>query len=100
MIMNNVELRDGTVYITVRDLEGDGSKAGKFFVNGHSAEGGFQSQSNNHRYNHKRTARVMGKRLAAKLGVPYRQDLEYTGSNYPKDQTPVGSTTGEAGAVV
>lgn len=79
-----ITLEDNTAYFTVRDINGDGAKEGKFFINGHSAEGGFQTQSNNHRYNHKRTARVMGKKLAERLGVPYRQDLEYTGSRYPK----------------
>lgn len=98
--MSTVTKDTNTAYITVRDLDGSGSKAGKFFVNGHAIFGGFQTQSNNHRYNHKRTARVVGKRLALRLGVPYRQDLEYNGSDYPKDQTPVGATTGEAGAVL
>ena len=79
-----ITLDDNTAYFTVRDLNGDGAKAGKFFINGHSAGGGFQSQSSNHRYNHKRTARVMAKRLAGRLGVPYRQDLEYVGVEYPK----------------
>jgi hypothetical protein len=96
---NKITLENNTAYFSVRDINGDGANKGKFFINGHATIGGFQTQSNNHQYNHKRTARVMAKRLAARLGVPYRQDLEYMGDGYPKDQTVV-AIDGSAGAVV
>jgi hypothetical protein len=77
------------LYVTIRDYHGKGSKDGCFFVNCHSYEGGMVQESNNFEYRQKRTARRIAKRLAAKMGYEYRQDMEYTHSHLPGVTAPL-----------
>ena len=65
------------MYVTVRTLEWG------FFVNQHNDDGS-RGSFGKHSYNHKRSARRAAKALAAKLVIPYRQDLEYSGDEAPK----------------
>lgn len=78
-------------YVTIRDYFGDGSKDGTFYVNCHRYEGGNYLESNCFAYKQKRTARRIAKRLAAKMGYEYRQDMEYTGSNFPSMIAPLAA---------
>ena len=82
-------------YVTVRDPGAAGSKDGSFFINVHSYDGGGIFQSNNYEYKQKRTARRIAKRLAKRKGYEYRQDMEYTASNFPRMTAPlVGTVSG------
>jgi hypothetical protein len=78
-------------YVTVRDIAGDGSKDGSFFVNVHKYAGGNFIESSMHEYNQKRSARRAARKLAVKKGYEYRQDKEYTGGNFPKMTAPLGT---------
>ncbi len=87
-------------YITIRDMDDKGNNdGGRFFLNEHSEITGyiigegtenlcrnaFQAGWGQYSYKQRRQARRAAKALAVKLGIPYRQDKEYTIYN-PTDQ--------------
>ena len=80
-------------YVTVRDVMGDGSKDGSFFVNEHKYTGGTFAGSSMHEYNQKRSARRAARILAEAEGYEYRQDMEYVGGTFPKatESLPTGA---------